>query len=157
MSGYPGWSLVHFTTANQNRKMPLMFNYTNDLPSQESRNWEELLCQYLWYFYFNLPVEQSVLNATQISVIHMFSPHTPGSWVRMGLLKQWRTSATLRSPAESDSGRTLRNAVASTTRKWAERLPSSPGQTERIPGSAASEMECDEMGRYRWTGWDGAS
>lgn len=98
-----------------------------------------------------------MLNATQIPVIHTFSLQTPGSWLRRGLSKQWRTSATLRSPAESDSGRTLRTADVSTAQKWPEKLPSSPGQTERIPGSAASGMECDEMGRYPWTGWDGAS
>lgn len=67
----------------------------------------------------------------------------------MGLLTQLNASATSRSPAESDSGRTLRTAGGSTTWKWPERLLSSPGQTERIRGSAASEVERDERGRYQ--------
>lgn len=97
------------------------------------------------------------LNSAQVSVIHTFSLHTPGSWLRKGLLTQWSASAITRSPAESECGRTLRTAGGSTTRKWPEKLPLSPGQTERILGSAASKMGCDEKGRYQWTGQDGAS
>lgn len=85
----------------------------------------------------------------------MFSLPTLASCLRRGLLKLWSASATTRSPADSDSGRTSRTAGGSTTPKWPEKLPSSPGQTERIPGSADSES--DGMGRYQWTGWDGAS
>lgn len=53
----------------------------------------------------------------------------------------------MRSPAESARGRALRTAGESTTWKWLENSPSSPGRTEMIPGSAASEMDCDEKER----------
>lgn len=66
-----------------------------------------------------------------------------GYWLRMGLLKLWSVSATMRSPAESDRGKTLRTAGGSTTQKWPGKLRSSPGRTEKIPGSAASWMESD--------------
>lgn len=38
----------------------------------------------------------------------------------------------------------MKTASASTTQKWPERSPLSPGQTDRIPGLVASEMECDK-------------
>ena len=106
--------------------------------NQESRNGHSFLSQCLLCCCFSLPVELSVLNSLQVCSIHMFPLHPPGCWLRMGLLKRWNASATLRSPAGSDSGKTLRTAGGSTTQKWPERLPSSPGRTERIPGSAAS-------------------
>lgn len=62
----------------------------------------------------------------------------------------------MRSPAENDRGGTLRTAGGSTTQKWPERLPSSPGQTERTHGLAASEMDCDESWHYQWTDSDRA-
>lgn len=34
----------------------------------------------------------------------------------------------------------MRTAGVYTTRRWPEKLPLSPGQTEKIPGSAAREM-----------------
>lgn len=76
-----------------------------------------------------------------LSVIywHFFSLYTPGSWLRMALLIQWSANDTTRSPAESDSGRALRTASVYTTRRWPEKLPLSPGQTEKIPGSAARD------------------
>lgn len=39
----------------------------------------------------------------------------------------------------------MKTASASTIQKWPERSPLSPGQTDRIPGLVASEMECDKL------------
>lgn len=39
----------------------------------------------------------------------------------------------------------MKAASASTIQKWPERLPLSPGQTERTPGLVASELECDKL------------
>lgn len=39
----------------------------------------------------------------------------------------------------------MKTASASTIQKWPEKLPLSPGQTERTPGLVTSELECDKL------------
>lgn len=68
-----------------------------------------------------------------------------GCWPRMASLKRWSASVTSRSLAGNGSEGTMRTASASTTQKWPARSPSSPGQTDRIPGSVASEWNCDKL------------
>lgn len=68
-----------------------------------------------------------------------------GCWPRMASLKRWSASVTLRSLAGSGREGTMRTASASTTQKWPARSPSSPGQTDRIPGLVASEWNCDNL------------
>lgn len=51
----------------------------------------------------------------------------------------------MRSPAESDRGKTLRTAGEFTTLKWPGKQPLYPGQTERTHGLAASELDYDHI------------
>lgn len=44
----------------------------------------------------------------------------------------------------------MRTAGVYTTRRWPEKLPLSPGQTEKIPGSAAREMAPVGKGMMDW-------